>query len=281
VKVAVADGRVGLVLDGHLVDVEQASNGRVSANPVGIFENWDGLLALAGSSVDASAYPAVDEATLELPIPVPRQAFGIGVNYRDHATEAAMELPKFPMVFPKFSSCIVGPNETVGVTPGAIDWEAELVVVIGRDARDVSAKDAWSVIAGLAVGQDISDRTVQFEAGANPQFGLGKSAPGFGPIGPWLVSADEFVREPELDVHCEINGVLKQDSNTRYLIFNISTLVAYVSERVQLLAGDVIFTGTPAGVGWGRDPKEYIGPGDVITTTIEGIGTITTRLGKR
>jgi 2,4-didehydro-3-deoxy-L-rhamnonate hydrolase len=192
-----------------------------------------------------------------------------------------MELPAFPMVFPKFATSIVGPNEPVRIGSSTVDWEAELVVVIGTDCRDVSEADAWGVVAGLTVGQDLSDRAVQFEGGANPQFGLGKSAPGFGPIGPWIVSADEFTSDPQLDIRCDLNGTAKQSSNTKHLIFDIPTLVAYLSARVQLLAGDVIFTGTPAGVGWGRDPKEYLAAGDVLTTTIDGIGSITTKVTSR
>ena len=122
---------------------------------------------------------------------MPLQAFGIGVNYKDHAGESAMALPDNPLVFPKFSSCIVGPNEPVVTRSRALDWEAELVVVIREECWEVRAEDALSVIAGYTVGQDLSDRIVQFEGGANPQFGLGKSAPGFGPIGPWVVSAAE------------------------------------------------------------------------------------------
>ena len=280
-KVAVAGGRTALVVAGRLVDAATASGGTIPAEPAAMFTAWSDLRRLADDLPDADAYPALDISALSLPVPVPLQAFGIGVNYADHAGEAAMELPPTPMVFPKFPTCITGPNEEVRAGSGTIDWEAELVAVIGAECFRVSVDEAPSMVAAYTVGQDLSDRAVQFEGGANPQFGLGKSAPGFGPVGPWLVSADEFGPELCLDIRCEINGVQKQSSNTRHLIFDVPHIVSYLSHRVRLLPGDLVFTGTPAGVGWGRTPKEHLAAGDEILTTIEGIGTLTTRIGRR
>ncbi len=245
-----------------------------------MFTAWPALLELAAGMeghVPAGA-EVLDVAALDLPVPRPVQAFGIGLNYRDHAGESAMTLPDSPLVFPKFSSSIAGPNEPVVTRSAALDWEAELVVVIGAEGYEVGEDDALSIVAGYTVGQDLSDRVVQFEGGANPQFGLGKSGPAFGPVGPWVVSADEIGPEPHLDIRCVVDGVLKQSSNTRDLIFGVPTLVAYLSARVRLLPGDLIFTGTPAGVGWMRDPRETLQPGSRIDTSIEGIGTLTTRV---
>jgi 2,4-diketo-3-deoxy-L-fuconate hydrolase len=280
-KVAVVGGRTALVVAGRLVDAAGASGGTIPAEPAAMFAAWPELRQLAASLQDPGAYPALDPSKLELPVPVPLQAFGIGVNYADHAGEAAMELPATPMVFPKFPTCITGPNDEVLIGSDTVDWEAELVAVIGAESFQVSVADAAAVIAGYTIGQDLSDRAVQFEGGANPQFGLGKSAPGFGPIGPWLVSADEFDPEPRLGIRCEIGGVEKQASSTTHLIFDVPHIVAYLSHRVRLRPGDLIFTGTPAGVGWGRTPKEYLAAGDQILTTIDGIGTLTTRIGRR
>ena len=274
-RVAVSNGRVGLVVDGRFVDA--AASGDLSGEPARIFEEWDVLRALADSIQDASAHPPVDEASLELPGPLPHNVFGVGLNYGDHATESAMELPKVPLVFMKAATSVVGPSEPVVLRSDAVDWEAELVIVIGKDCVDVEPEDAWSVIAGFTVGQDLSDREVQFEAGANAQFGLGKSAPGYGPIGPWIVTADELPDDLALEIGCEVNGAQKQHSNTEHLIFDVPTLVSFLSRRARLLPGDLIFSGTPSGVGWGRSPKEYLAPGDVLTTTIGGIGTLTTR----
>jgi 2,4-diketo-3-deoxy-L-fuconate hydrolase len=281
VKIAVVGGRTALVVADQVVDAARASGGAIPAEPAAMFAAWPDLQRLARDLQDADAYPALDPAALELPIPVPLQAFGIGVNYADHAGEAAMDLPATPMVFPKFPSCIVGPNDEVLIGSGTVDWEAELVVLIGVGCFQVTVAEAATVIAGYTIGQDLSDRAVQFEGGANPQFGLGKSAPGFGPVGPWIVSADEFGLDLRLGIRCEVGGVEKQSSNTEHLIFDVPHIVSYLSQRVRLRAGDVIFTGTPAGVGWGRTPKEYLAAGDQIVTTIDGIGTLTTRIGRR
>lgn len=295
VRVAVLGGRTTLVVGGgaaggravgdravgdRAVDVERASEGAIPADPRAMFRSWPQLFDLARrlETAGADGAPLLDRSTLELPVPVPVQAFGVGLNYRDHAGEAAMDLPDEPLVFPKFSSCVVGPNEPVATRSEALDWEAELVVVIGAECFEVPAQDALSVIAGYTVGQDLSDRVVQFEGGANPQFGLGKSGPGFGPIGPWVVSADELGAAPHLDIRCEVDGHLKQSSNTEHLIFDVPALVSYLSSRVRLCPGDLVFTGTPAGIGWSRDPKELLGPGSRVDTTIAGIGTLTTRI---
>ncbi|RFA08843.1 hypothetical protein B7R54_06095 [Subtercola boreus] len=281
-KVAVVNSRTSLIIDGHVVDVAEASGGSLSEAPSEIFSQWSGLTELAARGIDPAGHPEVDPSLFELPQPAPGQAFGIGLNYADHSAESGMELPATPLVFPKFGSSIVGAGAVLGIASETVDWEAELVVVIGVDCFDVAREDAWSVVAGLTVGQDISDRVVQFEGGANPQFGLGKSAPGFGPIGPWLVSVDEFDTDAlELDISFTLNGETKQSSNTRHLIFDVPTLISYLSARVLLKAGDIIFTGTPSGVGWGRTPKEYLAPGDLLETTIQGIGTLRTVVAAR
>ena len=281
VRVAVADGRTVLVIGERVVDVARTSGGSIPAEPAAMFGAWAELRRLA-ERLERDGEPdeaqALDVTALDLPVPVPLQAFGIGVNYRDHAGESAMALPDTPLVFPKFSSCIVGPNEPVATRSEALDWEAELVVVIGSDCFEVAEAEAASVIAGYTVGQDLSDRLVQFEGGANPQFGLGKSAPGFGPIGPWVVSADELGAEPRLDIRCEVDGLVKQSSNTEHLIFGVPAIISYLSSRVRLYPGDLVFTGTPAGVGWMREPRETLRGGARVDTTIEGIGTLTTRV---
>ena len=278
-RVAVLGGRTSLVIEDRLVDVENASSGAISSSPASMFAAWSDLLSLSErlSGGHPSDSTVLHPAALDRPVPVPLQAFGIGVNYLDHAGESEMALPENPLVFPKFSSSIVGPNEAVEVRSETLDWEAELVVVIGAGCFDVAAADALSVIAGYTIGQDLSDRVVQFEGGANPQFGLGKSGPGFGPIGPWVVSADEIGIEPRLDISCTVDGVEKQSSNTEHLIFGVAALVSYLSSRVRLHPGDLVFTGTPAGVGWSRSPRETLRAGSRVDTTIEGIGTLTTR----
>ncbi len=279
-KVAVIGGRTTLIVGDRAVDAARAGDDVALADPRAVFDVWPTLHELAArlGSDGVDDAPVLDPAALQRPVPVPLQAFGIGLNYADHAGESAMALPDNPLVFPKFSSSIVGPNEPVATRSRSLDWEAELVVVIGVDCFEVPTGDALSVIAGYTVGQDLSDRVVQFENGSNPQFGLGKSAPGFGPVGPWVVSVDELGAAESLDIRCQVDGVEKQSGNTEQLIFSVPTLVTYLSSRVALHAGDLIFTGTPAGIGWSREPKQTLIPGSRIDTTIAGIGTLTTRI---
>lgn len=183
-----------------------------------------------------------------------------------------MEMPEAPLVFSKFPSCIVGPTADVELRTEAGDYEAELVVVIGTAGHDIAVADAWDHVAGLTVGQDISDRVLQFAA-KPPHFDLGKSRDTYGPTGPVLISPDLVESRDELAITCDVNGERRQDGSTAHLIFDVPTLIAYLSAIVTLEPGDLIFSGTPEGVG--AVQGKFLKPGDVITTTIEGIGTLT------
>jgi 2-keto-4-pentenoate hydratase/2-oxohepta-3-ene-1,7-dioic acid hydratase in catechol pathway len=198
--------------------------------------------------------------------------FAIGLNYRSHAEESGMALPAVPATFTKFPASLAGPFHDVELVGTNVDWEVELVAVVGRRADRVAEADGWSHIAGLTVGQDISDRDLQFAAGA--QFSLGKSRRGFGPMGPWLVTPDELANPDDLALGCSVDGETVQDARTSDLIFDIPRLVAELSAVLPLLPGDVIFTGTPAGVGITRQPPRALQPGQVLETWIDGIGTI-------
>lgn len=212
-----------------------------------------------------------------------RNVVAIGLNYADHAAEASMELPENPLVFTKFPSSLTGADATVRLTGDRVDWEAELVVVIGRGGRDIPKDEAWDAVAGLTVGQDISDRTVQ-NWGKPAQFNLGKSFENYAPTGPAVVTLDELRsagHDPAaLRIHCEIadepGGAPRtlQDGTTADLIFPVDELVARLSAIVELRPGDIIFTGTPSGVGLGRTPQVFLQPGQRLTTEIEGLGTI-------
>ena len=194
-------------------------------------------------------------------MPRPTQVFGIGLNYRDHAAESGMQLPPAPLTFTKFPSCIAGPTAEIPITGAMVDWEVEVVVVIGTAVRSVPMEDAWSVVAGLTLGQDVSDRAVQL-AGAPPQFSLGKSFPGFGPIGPAVVSVDACADPDDLALWCDVAGERVQDSRTSQLIFSVPQLVAYLSSICPVAPGDLIFTGTPAGVGMARG--RFLAPGEEV-----------------
>jgi len=182
-----------------------------------------------------------------------------------------MDLPTAPLTFTKFPSCIVGPHADVPITGAMVDWEVEIVVVIGRHASRVTMDDAWSVVAGITLGQDISDRELQL-AGSRPQFSLGKSFPAFGPIGPALVSIDTFEDPDDIELWCEVSGERMQSSSTRQLIFSVPVLIAYLSSVCTLAPGDLIFTGTPSGVGLARG--RFLAPGDVIVSGADHIGEL-------
>jgi 2-keto-4-pentenoate hydratase/2-oxohepta-3-ene-1,7-dioic acid hydratase in catechol pathway len=182
-----------------------------------------------------------------------------------------MEIPEVPMVFTKHTSCFVGPTDEVEMRSNYVDYEAELVVVIGKEGKDISKDDAWDHVAGMCVGQDISDRPAQF-ASTPPMFNLGKSFDTFGPMGPFLVSPDLVDDKSGLNLECQINGETVQKENTSDLIFDVPAIISYLSEIVTLKTGDTIWTGTPAGVGIAKGI--FLKDGDVITTTIEGLGTI-------
>ena len=222
-----------------------------------------------GASLEA-ARPTGEESLLAV-VPRPAQVFAIGLNYRDHAAESGFALPAEPVVFTKYASSFTGPTGDITLSPGNVDWEVELVAVIGTGGRDIAEADGWDHVAGLAVGQDISDRTTQFVA-APPQFGMGKSYPGYSPVGPYLVSPDELADRDELALGCEVNGTSVQKGSTSDMVFPVPRLVAKLSAIVELLPGDVIFTGTPAGVGQGRSPQQFLQPGDELTSWVEGIG---------
>src|SRR5204862_1026168 len=191
--------------------------------------------------------PLVPEE-LGAPVLASPQVFGIGLNYREHAAESGVDAPDVPPVFTKFRSCLVGPYATVELPSDRVDWEVELVAVIGRPAERVPEEKAWSYVAGVMVGQDLSERTVQL-AGPVPQFSLGKSFPGFGPTGPWLVTPDEFADPSDLAIECGLGGETLQSSRTSSMIYDIPELVARLSAVCELLPGDIIFTGTPSGIG--------------------------------
>jgi len=276
VRIGNLAGRLIILTDNGALDVARASAGRFGPEPQAIYPQWREFLAWAADVSDAGA-ELYELESLRAPAPAPRQSFGIGLNYRDHVAESGFAVPDQPSVFTKFPSCLTGPfSDVVLPAGGHTDWEVELVAVIGTTARNVSAADAWSHVAGLTVGQDISERISQL-AGSPPQFSLGKSFPGFGPTGPWLVTIDEFANPDDLELGCSVNGDQMQKARTSYMIISVPQLIAKMSAVVTLLPGDIIFTGTPAGVGMGREPQRWLAPGDEIVSYVEGIGELRQR----
>lgn len=273
-KLANLDGRATLITGTGAIDVATASDGRFRPDLTAVYDDWD---RFRGAAAGLATSPAVafDELRLGPPVPAPRQVFAIGLNYREHAQESGMPVPAIPATFTKFPASLTGPFADVELAGATVDWEVELVAVIGTRADRVAEAEAWAHIAGLTVGQDVSERTVQFAAGN--QFSLGKSYRGFGPMGPWLVTPDELADPDDLALGCSIDGVTMQDARTSDLIFSVPSLVAQLSAVLPLLPGDVIFTGTPAGVGFSAKPPRFLQPGETVESWIEGIGTIRNR----
>lgn len=271
-------GRAVLVTDAGAIDVEAASDGRFGPDPQSLFDDWAAFAEWSKEVTDASAAASVtfDAARLDAPVPRPRQVFAIGLNYAEHAAEAGYPPDSMPVTFTKFPSSIVGQGALVALPEGHVDWEVELVVVIGREAHQVSRETAWDHVAGLTIGQDLSERITQLQ-GSAPQFSLGKSFPGFGPTGPWLVTPDEFVDRDDLAIACSLSGEVMQSSRTSMMLYDVPELLVRLSAVCPLLPGDIIFSGTPSGIGNRRTPQRFIGPDDVLVSEIEGIGTLTTR----
>ncbi len=216
----------------------------------------------------------LDTVKVEAPL-IPGKIICIGLNYADHAKETGAELPKAPVIFAKFPSAIIAQGETItwkSDVTSKVDWEAELVVVIGKKAKDVSEEDALDHVFGYTVGNDVSARDLQKTV--DVQWTRGKSLDTFCPLGPVIVTRDEIEDPQALKVTCKVNDHVMQDGSTSDMIFNVKQLVSYCSQMFTLHPGDLIMTGTPAGVGAGRKPARYLKAGDTVTVTIEGIGEL-------
>ncbi len=272
-KIGNLGGRLVLIEGDLALDVHQASHGAFGPDPQQAFDDWDSFVA-AASSFDRKELRTFDRRELRCPSPSPRQVLAVGLNYASHAEETGLPLPEVPAIFTKFQSCLEGPDCEVTLTGPTVDWEVELVAVIGRRASGVEERDAWAYVAGLCVGQDLSDRTLQFAAGA--QFSLGKSAPGFGPVGPWITTPDEVHDLNDLELGCSVNGVTVQSDRTSGLVFSVPRLIKELSAILPLLPGDLLFTGTPAGVGMVANPPRFLAEGDVLESWVEGLGTLRT-----
>jgi 2-keto-4-pentenoate hydratase/2-oxohepta-3-ene-1,7-dioic acid hydratase in catechol pathway len=275
------DGRLALVtsavddgLDGaRAVDLHDASGGQIPCEPELAYERWDEVLQLAGELSGAEA-TTIDRARLGSPSPQPRQIFGIGVNYADHGDEAGMEIPEVPLVFTKLSTSVTGPYGTIQLSTETVDWEVEIAVIIGKDARDVPREHSWAFVAGITAGQDLSDRDIQWRPPSSPQFTLGKSLAGFAPLGPILVTPDEYPDRDDIELTCLLNGEEVQHSTSAQMLLSIPEIISYLSGILTLRPGDVIFTGTPSGIGMTRKPPRYLEDGDTLESFVAGVGSM-------
>jgi 2-keto-4-pentenoate hydratase/2-oxohepta-3-ene-1,7-dioic acid hydratase in catechol pathway len=251
----------------------------------GTYRDLSGVITdLAGAALDPGALAGIADLPLStLPVLAPDSRIGpfvgrvgkficVGLNYADHAAESGMAVPSEPVLFMKATSAIIGPNDDVVIPTGSekADWEVELGIVIGREARNVPESAALEHVAGYCVVNDLSERAWQLECGG--QWVKGKSADTFGPIGPWLVTRDEVLDPQELHLWLEVDGRRYQDGNTRTMVFGAATLVSYISRFMSLQPGDIISTGTPPGVGMGQVPQKFLQRGQTIRLGIQGLG---------
>lgn len=276
------DGRwAGVVDDGEVVHVRSAAEAAGISLPsdlVSILSEWGWRekVQLAVTHARESGIGTYDRAELTRREPVtdPQKVVCVGLNYRDHADEGGFDAPEEPVLFSKFPQSLVGPDEAIEWDPeltSEVDYEAELVVVMGDRARNVDEDEALEYVAGYTAGNDVSARDLQM---ADEQWVRGKSLDTFGPVGPDVVTPDELGDVEELDIWAEVNGERLQESNTRQLIFGVRELVAFCSRAFTLEPGDLIYTGTPDGVGYFREPQVLLEDGDAVTVGIEGIGEL-------
>ena len=267
--------QVGLVVENRVIDL----SGVVPSMHALITLSADGL-AVIRQQATAGQGISLKEVKLVAPLQPRRNVMCLGKNYADHAREMQtahnepIEIPQFPVIFTKATTSVSGPTDPIPFDPTVseqIDWEVELAVIIGKQGKNIPAEQAMEYVFGYTVLNDVTARDLQRQG---KQFFKGKSLDGSCPIGPWIVTADELTDPHNLDVRCLVNGVEKQASNTRHMIFDIPTTIAYLSRGMTLLPGDVIATGTPDGVGSARTPPEFLRPGDVLTSIVAGIGEL-------
>ncbi len=278
-KIGSMNGRAIIITEQGNIDVNKASEGRFSAVTdelvlhLGDLKAWYlDVQPVVTSPISVKDFEK-DLSLLDAPISRPRQVFAIGLNYKSHAAEVDMDIPSVPMVFTKFPSSITGPGNAIKLPPGTVDWEVELVAVIGKGGRNISKSNALEHISAYCVGQDISERTLQL-SDKPPQFSLAKSHEGFAPIGPWLTTSDELVDPEDLLIECNIDGETVQEARTSMMIFDLSAQIEHLSSVCELYPGDIIFSGTPEGVGLSRKPPRFLEKGQTLNSSIEALGML-------
>ena len=272
--------RLGVQTLGGPVDIAATAARRHLAAPADLHEllaGGDDALAQVERLLAGKTVPVAQPVRYAPAVPRPGKILCVGLNYRDHTAEIAMDKPERPVLFAKFGNTIAAHRQDIPFPEEAakLDYEAELVAVVGRGGSHIAEEDAPAHIFGYTVGNDVSERVLQFQS---TQWLMGKSWDHFAPIGPYVVTADE-VDAGNLDIACRVNGEVRQRANTRDMLFTPAAVLAYVSRYITLEPGDILFTGTPGGVMQGRPPKEqhWLRPGDVVEADIQGIGTLQNR----
>ena len=270
-RLANVAGRAALVRGDHCFDLATITGGGFDSDPMNAIARPDELAELSSSLDSHEPTGLLDEADLRAPVPRPTNVFALGLNYADHAEESGFEVPNTPLVFAKFPGSVAGPGAPIVVPGETVDYEAEVVVVIGTSGANITRDRSWEHVVGVTAGQDVSDRALQFAA-SPPHFDLGKSRDGYSPIGPVLVSPDALDDRGAIGIECLVNGESRQQGSTADLIFDVPTIIEHLSSILTLHTGDLIFTGTPDGVGMATG--RMLQPGDVVETRVEGVGSL-------
>jgi 2,4-diketo-3-deoxy-L-fuconate hydrolase len=275
-SIGISDFRIGVLDDNDILDLTSlvSSAGLTSTDLLSCFDVESGFLERV-RNLDKESLQKVSRSEIKIcpPVPRPGKVICIGLNYRDHAAESGMALPKSPVIFSKFSSCVIGPNDPILIPEGSgeTDYEAELAVVIGRRAKNVPGHEALNYVFGYTNFNDVSARDFQF---ADGQWQRGKSCDTFAPMGEYIVTTDAIPDPQNLRIQFRLNGETLQDSSTAQMVFGVAELVEFLSRYLVLEPGDVIATGTPPGVGFAQKPPVYLKEGDVAEVEIEGLGVL-------
>jgi 2-keto-4-pentenoate hydratase/2-oxohepta-3-ene-1,7-dioic acid hydratase in catechol pathway len=271
-----AGPRAAALVGNRFIDLH-ATDASVPASVRSLLEGGPSLLRAASEAARKTGAVAYDAAAVKYlaPVPDPRKIICLGLNYRDHAVESGAPIPKEPILFSKYATALIGHEQPIVLPPvsSEVDYEAELVIVIGQRGRNIAACEAANYVAGYTVGHDVSARDWQLKK-EGKQWMVGKTFDTFAPTGSTLVTADEAPDPHSLPIRLRLNGKVMQDSNTSQMIFGVGPTLAYLSQVFTLEPGDLIFTGTPPGVGFARKPQVFLKPGDVVEVEIEGLGTL-------
>lgn len=259
--------RTGIVVGDRIID------SGLDGTMLELIREWDALKPALETKAAAGGGLPLSSVRLEAPVQRPGKIFAIGLNYADHIEESKMEAPQRQVWFTKAQTSVNGPFDDIEIARGTMtnDYEVELVAIIGKGGKHIGAADAPAAVFGYCVGNDVTERMWQH---ATPQWSLGKSFDTHAPIGPWIVTADEVGDPHALGLRCFVNGQKRQDSSTRHLVFNIWQQIEHLSLGMTLEPGDVVFTGTPGGIGAAMDPRQFLKPGDVVRCEVDGLGHI-------
>ena len=259
--------RTGIVVEDRIID------SGIGGTMIDLIRQWPAVKPALEAKAAAGGGVPLASVKLEAPVQRPGKIFAIGLNYADHIAESNMATPERQVWFTKAQTCVNGPFDPIAIARGTMttDYEVELVAIVGAGGKHIAAADAPAAIFGYCVGNDVTERMWQH---ASPQWSLGKSFDTHAPLGPWIVTADELDDPHALGLRCFVNGEKRQDSNTAQLVFNVWSQVEHLSVGMTLEAGDVLFTGTPGGVGAAMDPRRFLQSGDVVRCEIDGLGHI-------